>query len=303
MLLNKDCFYKCTDTTLNYFSYRDELLNKAMSIFEFENLPETIDPDSLNFFRLINGHVGFFMLNDNLYCSWGTLGGELNINREWTKYIITNPALQKSYEFKIDDECVVMYNSPIQKFSLHSNFYDITRRTAGILSDNLSSINCMQINSRVQSIVSVDNSNLAVSAEIALKDKYNGKPYRVLTNNLANTIKVDDTAHNSITDIKDLINLNNYMYAQFLHTIGISSLEVQKPEHILSAESTDDFEECQINLDIMLKSIKSALDKINKKWGFNIKVKTPYKKEREEKENKENVFTEEIKKDVSESDR
>lgn len=195
-----------------------------------------------------------------------------------------------------------MYNSPIQKFSLRSNFYDILRRTAGILSDNLSSINCMQINSRVQSIVSVDNSNLATSAEMALKDKYNGKPYRVLTNNLANTIKVDDTAHNSITDVKDLINLNNYMYAQFLHTIGISSLEVQKPEHILSAESTDDFEECQINLDIMLKSIKSALDKINKKWGFNIKVKTPYKKEREEKENSENVFTEENKKDVPESD-
>lgn len=302
MFLKNDCFYKCTDTTLNYFSYRDELLNKAMSIFEFENLPETIDSDSLNFFRLINGHVGFFMLNNNLYCSWGTLGGELNINREWSKYIITNPALQKSYEFNIDKDCIVMYNSPIQKFTLRSNFYDILRRTAGILSDNLSSINCMQINSRVQSIVSVDNSNLASSAEIALKDKYNGKPYRVLTNNLANTIKVDDTAHNSITDIKDLINLNNYMYAQFLHTIGISSLEVQKPEHILSAESTDDYEECQINLDIMLKSIQSAIDKINKKWGFDIKVKTPYKKERVKEETEENVLQKENKKDVPESE-
>lgn len=302
MFLKNDCFYKCTDTTLNYFSYRDELLNKAMSIFEFENLPETIDSDSLNFFRLINGHVGFFMLNNNLYCSWGTLGGELNINREWSKYIITNPALQKSYEFNIDKDCIVMYNSPIQKFTLRSNFYDILRRTAGILSDNLSSINCMQINSRVQSIVSVDNSNLASSAEIALKDKYNGKPYRVLTNNLANTIKVDDTAHNSITDIKDLINLNNYMYAQFLHTIGISSLEVQKPEHILSAESTDDYEECQINIDIMLKSIQSAIDKINKKWGFDIKVKTPYKKERVKEETEENVLQKENKKDVPESE-
>ena len=284
-------FYKCTNTTDNFFSYYIELLNKAINVFEWKNVPDNIDTDTLETILFRCGDVAFFKYNDTFYISHGNQSGELTYNFTPEKYLVSNPYIEKGKNFNLspDVDSVIIYNTPADKYiSLKSSFNEIIKRTAGILSDNLSSLNCLQINTRVQTIVTADNSNVAKSAEMKLKDLYDGKPYSVITSNLASNINIDDKSNANSKNIADLIDLNNYEYAQYLHALGIESNENNKKSRMIVDELKDNNYECLHNLHILLDSRKKAVEKINRLFNLNISVDIKsHLKEKEEKEEKE----------------
>ena len=284
-------FYKCTNTTDNFFSYYIELLNKAINVFDWKNVPDNIDTDTLETILFRCGDVAFFKYNDTFYISHGNSSGEITYNFTPEKYLVSNPYIEKGKNFNLspDIDSVIIYNTPADKYiSLKSSFNEIIKRTAGILSDNLSSLNCLQINTRVQTIVTADNSNVAKSAEMKLKDLYDGKPYSVITSNLASNINIDDKSNANSKNIADLIDLNNYEYAQYLHALGIESNENNKKSRMIVDELKDNNYECLHNLHILLDSRKKAVEKINRLFNLDISVDIkPYLKEKEEKEEKE----------------
>ena len=289
-------FYKCTNTTDNFFSYYIELLNKAINVFEWKNVPDNIDTDTLETILFRCGDVAFFKYNDTFYISHGNQSGEMTYNFTPEKYLVSNPYIEKGKNFNLspDIDSVIIYNTPIDKYiSLKSSFNEIIKRTAGILSDNLSSLNCLQINSRVQTIVTADNSNVAKSAELKLKDMYEGKPYSIITSNLASNISIDDKNNAQSKGVSDLIDLNNYEYAQFLHALGIESNENNKKSRMIVDELKDNNYECLHNLHILLDSRKKAVEKINRLFNLDISVDIkPHLKEKEEKEETDNEYSE-----------
>ena len=269
-------FYKCTNTLDNFNSFYFELLDKALSLFEWKNLPENIDSDMIEFFLLTRGHIAFFKSEDKIHATFGTPSDTLSENYTFTKYLITNPYISdgECFNLTVGTECIVVYNTPCDKVSITKSVFNRTlRRTAGILADNMSSLNCLQINSRVQTMVTADNTTIAKSAESVLKEMYDGKPYKVITSTLANNIEIENKTNVNSNTFSELINLNNYMYAQFLHSIGIKSNESAKKERLITAEIDENDTECQINLNQMLKSRKKAVEKINKLFATNIEVK------------------------------
>ena len=289
-------FYKCTNTTDNFFSYYIELLNKAINVFEWKNVPDNIDTDTLETILFRCGDVAFFKYNDTFYISHGNSSGEMTYNFTPEKYLVSNPYIEKGKNFNLspDIDSVIIYNTPADKYiSLKSSFNEIIKRTAGILSDNLSSLNCLQINTRVQTIVTADNSNVAKSAEMKLKDLYDGKPYSVITSNLASNINIDDKSNANSKNIADLIDLNNYEYAQYLHALGIESNENNKKSRMIVDELKDNNFECLHNLHILLDSRKKSVEKINRLFNLNISVDIkPHLKEKEEKEEKDDEYSE-----------
>ena len=288
-------FYKCTNTTDNFFSYYIELLNKAINVFEWKNVPDNIDTDTLETILFRCGDVAFFKYNDTFYISHGNQSGEMTYNFTPEKYLVSNPYIEKGKNFNLspDIDSVVIYNTPADKYIyLKSSFNEIIKRTAGILSDNLSSLNCLQINTRVQTIVTADNSNVAKSAEMKLKDLYDGKPYSVITSNLASNINIDDKSNANSKNIADLIDLNNYEYAQYLHALGIESNENNKKSRMVVDELKDNNYECLHNLHILLDSRKKAVEKINRLFNLNISVDIKsHLKEKEEKEEKDDEYS------------
>ena len=284
-------FYKCTNTTDNFFSYYIELLNKAINVFEWKNVPDNIDTDTLETILFRCGDVAFFKYNDTFYISHGNQSGEITYNFTPEKYLVSNPYIEKGKNFNLspDIDSVIIYNTPADKYiSLKSSFNEIIKRTAGILSDNLSSLNCLQINARVQTIVTADSSNVAKSAELKLKDMYEGKPYSIITSNLASNISIDDKNNAQSKGISDLIDLNNYEYAQFLHALGIESNENNKKSRMIVDELKDNNFECLHNLHILLDSRKKAVEKINRLFNLDISVDIkPHLKEKEEEKDDE----------------
>ena len=285
MSLYKECKYNSKSFGIcnveeNYNFYFSYLLSKLNNLFVWENLPESIDELALNTQLFLNGNTCFTEFNGKLYCLNGNLGSTPNEYYFPTKFIIANPILGNKEATILGEnaDSVMMYNSKVDalSYSLPAGFglYQLIKQTATLLADNIVSISCAQINSRVQAVHTAESESMAKSAEMIIKDMYMGKPYRVVTEDEIEKFNIHGTENKSAADIiNQLIELQQYIIGQFYMSIGVKYNAVNKKERLITDEINfqDDF--LDINLDTMLQSRLEACEKINKMFGTNITCK------------------------------
>ena len=93
----------------NYVYY---MLNRTLTMFEYDGLPDTIPKIDLERFIQQNGEVCIAKHNDNLYAFTAGLGGFPDVYYEPTEMIVANPALDLSKSYKIGIDCVRFRNVP-----------------------------------------------------------------------------------------------------------------------------------------------------------------------------------------------
>lgn len=272
--------YGICDVDAAYQFYFKYLLGKLHEIFKWENLPDTIDEVFLNNVLFLSGRCCFTdKLDSSLRCYFGEIGGAPNIYYMPTQFIISNP-VAGSEDIKIDmeKEGVVMYNSKEDKvynfMPSGGGLFPLIHQTATLLADNIVSINTAQINSRVQAVAVTDDKNVSNSAEAALKQLYAGKPWTAMTENLINSIKINPISNPGMSNtISTLIELHQYIMADFYNSIGIKTNPVNKKERLITDEinSVDNY--LAVTLEQMLHSRQEAVDKINAMYGTNISIK------------------------------
>jgi len=270
------------DVEENYNFYFKWLLAKLHDLFIWKNIPDHIDVTALNNELFLNGQVCWTEMKDGkVYPLYGNVGGQENAFYCPTKYIIANPVLG-SKTVNIDPlngevEGIMMYNSPADKAFTwlpgSGGLYQLIKQTATLLADNIVSINTAQINSRVNTIVTADSVQLKNSAEEYLKRLYSGKPYTVMDENLLENIHINPVSSPQLANVlAQLIELHQYIIAQFFNNIGIKTNPVNKKERLITGEidSVDNF--LAVNLNEMLKSRQVACALINAMFDMDISV-------------------------------
>lgn len=273
-----------TDVEFNFRVYYELLMNKVASLFQWENLPETIDNLYLEYCLLMRGKVCWTEFDDQLYCLTGSLGGEPNVYYRPQDFIIANPILG-SKQVKVFDrygkkdinlvDGILMGNTDadIMKNSGVSTLSGLIYQTAGLLADNISSLNSAQINGRVAALFTADTDAQARTAEKVLKDIYAGHPYKVLTQNMIEKLGVNPiAAAGSNNTLMSLIEAHQYILAQFFQEIGISANYNMKRERLNTAEVEMNNGALDVNIWNMLKNRQEAVERINEKYGTDIKV-------------------------------
>ena len=259
-----------------YDYYFKSLLSKLNSLFIWGGLPETVDKDFLNSNLFLLGYSAFFEKNGNIYTNFGGLGGKPNENYFNTKYILANPVLG-SGEYEIEKDCTIIYNTDADRQLLnlaHSGgLYSLIHQTATLLTDNIQSINSAQINSRVQSVFKADNDNQRRSAEEYLKRQYGGEPFSIITSDDLQKFEVLNISVDTDKTITNLIELHQYIIADFYNNIGITTTPYQKRERLITDEigSLEKMTEC--TLESMLKARQEGADKVNNMFGTDISVR------------------------------
>lgn len=277
-MFNEENFkFGVCDVDAAYKFYFQWLLGKLHKIFKWKNLPETIDETYLNDQLFLNGFVCFTTnLDGKLRVFTGGLGGEPNVYYKPTVFTVSNPVVG-SDTLENDKDCVMMFNTKNDAVYNYLPFthglFGLLHQTATLLADNVVSINTAQINTRVQAVVTSTDPTIRESAEVHLKKLYQGKPWTVASESLISEIKVNPMANSSSSAyIAQLIELHQYIIADFFNAVGIKTNPVNKKERLITGEidSVDDF--LAINLTEMLDSRNSALEKINAKYNTNIQV-------------------------------
>lgn len=262
------------DVEQNYQFYFKWLLSKVMDAIVLENVPDSIDIDYLKQNLILNGEICITDFNDKLYACIGSRGGEPNEYYRPKQFIIANPILG-SKVVDIDRNGVVIYNTGADKNPYwFGGFWQLIKQTATLLADNIVSINCAQINSRVEAVFTSDSEGQAAAGEIVLKKLYAGHPYQVVRQNILEKINVNPMSTAATSNkIAQLIELHQYIIANFYQAIGIKANAINKKERLITDEINSQDDYLAISLLDVVTSWQEGFDKVNEMYGTEIKVK------------------------------
>lgn len=259
------------DFRKNYDFYFKWLLNKTASCFYIKNLPDTMDEFYIKSTLLVDGDIGITDFNDKLYAVNGAPSGQPDEYYVPTQYTVANPILgSKIFTRGVDG--VVVYNTALDKY-VSGGLFGLIDQTATLLADNVISINCNQINSRVAAIFTADSDAQAIAGEAILKKMYTGAPYQVVRSDIIEKIGVNPIATSAISqNITELVELNNYIIANYFQSIGIKSNDIRKKAHILEDEINSQNNYLQISILEILTSWQKGFDEVNKLYNTDIQV-------------------------------
>ena len=268
----------------NYDFYFKWLTNKVMSCFliKYSKDNEKLDKFDSDYFKintLLDGAICITDFNGKIYPVIGNLGGEPDEYYCPTIYTLANPILG-SKQVKLGVDGVVIYNTAVDRFNYCGNsiifsggLYDLISQTATLLADNIISINCNQINSRVTTFFTADSESQAIAGEAILKKQYAGKPYQIIRQDLIEKINVNpiNTSANG-SNITELVELNNYIIANFFQSIGVKSNNVMKRERLINSEIDSQNDYLKVSLLEILTSWQKGFDKVNELYDTDFTV-------------------------------
>ena len=235
---------------------------------------------------ILNGKICWFTNKGNIYALNGNFGGEPNAYYEPTQWIVANPVLgsktltvrnmdgSDSIE-KLDGIVMGLTDSDlISQAPARGGLYRLIYQTAGLLADNISSLNISQINGRVSQIWTADNDSLARTFEEVCRDIYEGHPYKVVSQDILNKVNAVPTAQTGQSNtLLNLIEAHQYILASFYNEIGLPSNWNMKRERINTAETELMTGSLDVSIYNMEKNLKAAVDKINELFGTSISVR------------------------------
>ena len=274
------------DVEANFRTYFKLLTNKAMSLFKFSGTEDLEAFDERYFIEqlVLRGKVCVAQFNNKLYALSGNWGGEPNAYYEPTEWIVANPILG-SKTLKVlnkdgskdtsglDGIVIALTDFDFLSDNLNGGLYPLIYKYSGLLADNDVSLNIAQINGRLNVVLTADSENIANQAEDILKDLYNGKPYRILYQDLMNKIQVNPVAAAGTNNtIMSLIEAKAHLLQDFYSEIGIASQGNLKRERVNTAE-TELMTGClDISIWNILKNLREGLDRVNELFGTSISV-------------------------------
>lgn len=257
--------------------WREFLYSRIMNIFEYENVPEEIDLQSLKLFLFFRGKIVFYKIGDEYLIQPFDYTDKLNKYYIPTNGRVVNPWLpigHQNWEFSVEDEAIIYNSTPdVRKFALHSIVSDLIWKTANQLAENDISYYCIQRNHRLVAIFTAESDKQKAECNRVLDRLYEGYPDITMEEDLVSHIKVNPITMNSTrSSITELIEFQQYVLANFYHSFGINSNYNLKREQLNSNEIDVNKEVLRLNIDDMLKCREEGVSKINAKYGLDIRV-------------------------------
>lgn len=257
--------------------WRRMLYSKIVNIFTFENLPEEINEQAMKLGLFIFGKLVFYKIGEKYLTQKFTYTDLL----DWY-YIpfhgrVVNPWLpqgHQNWEFTVADECVIYCSTPdMYSYREHSIVSDLVYKTATQLAENDISYYCIQRNHRLIAIITAQDDKQRAEAEVILRHMYDGDPEMIMKDDLVNHINVNPIALNATrSPLTELIEFQQYILGNFLHSFGINSNYNLKREQLNSNEIDVNKEVLRLNIEDMLQNWTRGFEKVNEKYGLNIRV-------------------------------
>ena len=278
--------FECSSLTVNnlYRVYYKRLYNIVASLFTYENMPDTINEQYLNSILINEGRICWTKFNDSLYCCRGNYGGQPDEYYIPEQFTIANPVLgSKVVNIKENTENqdgVFMYLSSVDLIPFETEtggLYDLLSTTAQLLADNVMSISIAQINTRVMAVYTATSTARKESAESVLKSLYDGDLWKIVATDILSDFRVNPLSGNntSISSMTTLIEMQQYILANFYHCIGFNSNYNMKRERLNTAEIDTNFDGLKVNVKDIKQNLTDGFSRVNKFFGTDIIVKFP----------------------------
>jgi hypothetical protein len=260
--------------------YYDRLKLIALSLFEWENLPDSCNPRFLEQTLYLYGRA-LFIYDDTLgYLNTKvTPSGKLNIYDEPVSYTAYGIDYNKIFD---KDDCVIIRNNYLERPTDHSVILFASRLTEAERT--------IDVNIKAQKtpvLVRVDEKDRLTIKN--LYKQYEGNEPFILGGKSLNPdgLKVLKTDAPYVVD--KIQKYKHEIWNEALTFFGINNTNTDKRERLTDDEVNANNEIISLNAQTMLLSRQEAAEAINKKYGLKVSVKM-----REFKENQDNKQGKEV---------
>lgn len=250
---------------LTYRQYLNRLTELAISMFEWKNLPDTVDARYLESHLFETGCMVYF--KDEVI---GDLCLDCIVNGRLDVY--GNPLLRRAYSGYNNYQKLLKYNNSVIIWNnyLHSNsILDVemfARRLYNI--DRIIDINA---NAQKTPVLVLGNEKQRLTLLNLYKEYDGNAPFIFGDKNLdINALKALSTNAPYVCD--KLYQLKTQIWNEALTYLGISNINIQKKERLITDEVTRNQGGTIASRYSRLESRRQAVEKINDMFGTNIEV-------------------------------
>ena len=253
--------------------FRRYLIQKILSVFEFDNIPETWSKDYFLYTLFLFGFVAVVDTDKfgviPQHCS---LFGYYVFYRP-TNVNIANPLLRGNLTPKIGVECELIKMQPD-----YGSCWDIVAYYADLLALSTESLGVNMVNSKLAYVFACEDKTIAESFK-KMYDKLNegnpavfadkklfdeaGEPmWTTFQNNLKQNYVAGDI-------LNDMLKID----ARFCTEVGIPNLNMAKASGVTDNEVEANNIDTNTKVTLWLETIKDGITKVNNMFGLNIGVK------------------------------
>lgn len=261
---NKLFWDAVTKNNASYFMYVERLTNIALSIFKWNNLPDTVDERYLEMQLLMNGYILYFDEPDigNVVMK-GTIGGEFNNYDipEFREAIGVNGFIRELS----NKDSVIIYNDLLHENTMHGIVY-YSQRLWDI--DRTIDVNVAQ-QKTPKIIACPENQKLSIINALAQKENNEQRilGYKGLD---LNAVSVFDTVAPFTAD--KCYDVRDRIFNDAMSYLGIPNTPVTKRERTNTAENVMGSGGTVASKYSRLKARQQACKEINDMFGTNISV-------------------------------
>lgn len=257
---------KLTDKQGLLSQFKRDQLNKSLTMFDWEGLPDTIPAVELEKFLQINGYAIIAKVKGDLYAFEGGFSGKDPYNRP-TKAIVNNPALNNHDEFTIGEDCVVVYNDDMKQ-GLRKIYEFYGQR----LIENHITMLMTDYNLRMPFTISSNDDATTQSAREYLRKVIEGSLGVIGESRLFKSLNVTPTNSKQVSSFADLYGYQQFILAQLNNTIGLATNNNMKRERLTTNEIEVNKNASYPLVDNMLRNRQTAVEAINDMFDTEISV-------------------------------
>ena len=223
--------YNYQDKDANVLMLNQYMLAKTLSMFEWENLPDTIPYKELEKMLQVNGYAFITKVDDKLYCFTGGLGGELDVYGNPTTITIANNALKFNKTLDIQEDGVLIINDDMKL-----GLIPIYNKHHKMIVENDINMMMWGYNSRSQRIISASDDKTKDSAQAYLDKIVEGELGVIGENAILEGVKIHGANSSQGVSITTMIEFQQYQKASLYNEVGLSANFNMKRERLISSE-------------------------------------------------------------------
>lgn len=261
-----------TKNTQMFMFFKKYLLEKVMSVFEFE-LPEMWDKNYFLYSLFLNGYLAIVNTDKfGVICQHCGLRG-YNIYYNPTHAVIVNPLLTGILEPKIGTQCSLIRLQPN-----YSGVSDIVNYYADNMAMTAETCEMNIMNSKLSFLFAVRGKSQAESMKKILDRVMGGElgvfydeKLKMGNNNIPLDFFNNDLKKNFIApELQDTLRRWEEM---FCNEVGIPNIRSDKKERMIVDEVNSNNIECFTKAELWLETLKEGVEQTNKMFNLDLGVK------------------------------
>ena len=266
------------DTGLTWY-FKKYLIQKILSVFKFEGIPETWAKDYFMYSLFVFGYITVFNTD-----KFGVIPQHCTLTGRDVYYrpnvaIVTNPLIKGAQHLRIGIDCELVKMQPD-----YSGCWDIVEYYADLMALTAESVVANLVNSKMAYVFGAEDKASAESLKRLYDEIASGEPAVFADKKLFNedgspswVLFTQNLSQNYIGSklLEDLAKIDS----RFNTDIGIPNVNIAKASGVTDSEVRSNNVDTQSKCKIWLETIEDGLNRVNAMFGTNVSVSLRFEEE------------------------